>query len=68
MISESRIDYNHFFFQKIDDFDKLIQILINLKPVELFKEVKSIILNEFESTTKEIIKCLEIHKNENTSK
>lgn len=53
---------------KIEDFEKLIQIFINLQPEKFFKEVKSLFLNEFESTSFEIKNCLEMYQNQKTSK
>ena len=54
--------------EKIINFEKLILILINLKPEQLFKEIKNLLLNDFESKTNEIKKCLEKLENEKTSK
>lgn len=47
------------FEENLDKFQRIIEILISLTPEDMFKEVKSLILNEYENITKEIQKYLE---------
>ncbi len=54
--------------ENFEKFEKIIEILIKISPEDLFKEVKSLILNEYESTTNEIKAFLAKHKNEASKK
>lgn len=51
-----------------EKFERIIEILIKISPEDLFKEVKSLILNEYESTTNEIKSYLVKNKNEASKK
>jgi hypothetical protein len=47
------------FVANLYKFESIIEVLINIGPYEMFREVKSMILTEFESTTSAIQKYLE---------
>jgi hypothetical protein len=54
--------------ENFEKFERILQIIIQMSPEELFREVKSLILNEFDKTTLEIQNYLEKHKNKNGTK
>ena len=66
--SDMNITNHNNIIKQIIKFENLIKVLIKLNPEELFKEVKLLFLNEFESTTNEIKICLEKTKNLFSSK
>jgi len=59
---------NENFIDNLEKFEQIVEILIKTNPEDLFREVKSIILNEYESTVNEIKHYLEQNKNESTKK
>jgi len=56
------------FIENLEKFEQIIEILIKTSPEDLFREVKSIILNEYESTINQIKHYLELNKNESSKK
>lgn len=59
---------NENFKDNLEKFQRLVEILIKTSPDDLFKEVKSMILNEYESTISEIKTYLEINQSESSKK
>lgn len=59
---------NENFIDNLEKFEQIVEILIKTNPEDLFREVKSIILNEYESTVNEIKHYLEQNKNEESTK
>jgi hypothetical protein len=49
--------------ENFEKFERILEILIQTSPEELFREVKSLILNEYDKTTLEIQTYLERRKN-----
>jgi len=56
------------FDENLDKFERIIEILISMTPEEMFKEVKSLILNEYENITNDIKSYLEKDTDENNKK
>jgi len=56
------------FIDNLEKFEQIVDILIKTNPEDLFREVKSIILNEYESTVNQIKDYLELNKSESTKK
>ena len=54
--------------ENFEKFERIIEIIIKISQEDLFKEVKSLILNEYESTTYEIKRYLVKNKNEEGKK
>lgn len=54
--------------ENLENLERILDILIQTSPEDLFREIKSLILNEFERTTMDIQNCLEKKKNESTYK
>lgn len=52
--------------ENFEKFERILDVIIKISPEDLFREVKSIILTEFDSTTLEIRNYLELNKNEAT--
>lgn len=50
----SEISQNESFLKNFESFEKLLEVLINLRAEDLFNEVKAIILSEFERLNNEI--------------
>jgi len=62
------IDENENFIENLEKFEQIVEILIKTSSQDLFREVKSIILNEYESTINQIKKYLETNKKESSKK
>lgn len=51
-----------------EKFERILEILIKTSPEELFREIKSLILNEYDQTKAEIQKYLEKNRNDDIGK
>jgi hypothetical protein len=56
------------FEENLDKFERIIDILISITPEDMFKEVKSLILNEYENITNDIKTYLGKDTDENNKK
>lgn len=65
LMSESSIET---LAESLEKFERILEILINSSPEDLFREVKSLILNEFDNTKIEIQNYLEQNNNEEICK
>ena len=54
--------------QKIDKFDNVLETMIETKPEDYYREIKNMILNEFEKSRYEIAKFLDNYKGKKTNK
>ena len=61
-------DLNNSLIENFENIEKIIEIIINTSSEDLFREVKTLILNEFDKTLLEIQNYLKKSKNEKNSK